>query len=140
VSRSTWAFVLLVLALCAGLEAGLIRGRAVRDIIGPAVVALCLARIGALLHARRFPGWPRIPLRAWASAWLRFLALVAAFTIAAMTLLAGLLAAWRRAVPWAFATSLFRFFALGVAGAAVLGAVGRLRPPKPPPITSPGAR
>jgi hypothetical protein len=121
-----------MLAFVVALELRWIRGAVVRDVIGPAVVALTLSLFGSGFLSRTTRGGPRVPFATWLSSWLRFLGLMAA----------GLALAIPLFVPWTFVPGVLRLVLLGVAGALPLAMLGRLasRPPKPPPITSPGAR
>jgi hypothetical protein len=95
------------------------RGRILRDLVGPALVAVALARFD--------PGWrPDASFRRSCLVWMRFVALVAGASLVAVSLFTVALAVHRGTVPWAFSLAVLRFVFLAVAGGLLLGFVARL--------------
>jgi hypothetical protein len=132
-------FVLLAAVVVLLPRAG---GALVRDFVAPALIALWAALVGSGFLSRTVPGWPRVGLSTWLFAWLRFLGVIALALAALVALFLALGAVARGRVYWTPGLAILRLELLGLSGALLLAALGRLaaRPPRPPPVTARGGR
>jgi hypothetical protein len=140
VAQSRWRGVLFVLflAFLVLIALRVARGAVVRDFVAPMVIALGLVGTGSGFLAHTVPGWPRVGLGAWVSAWLRFLGVIAFGLLVATALFLALGAAWTRRFDWTLGPAVLRVPLLGMGGALLLAVLGRVaaRPPKPLPSSS----